>query len=492
MIRAARLFLLALALSAVVQPAGAQHRSLGSITFPNSGAPEAQDDFALGVLLLHSFEYDDAAAAFRRAQDIDRGFALAYWGEAMTYNHPLWRQQDGDAARAVLARYDGSPTTEREAMYLDAVRVLYGDGPKPERDRRYMEAMRRLHESYPTDSEAQTFYSLSILGLTDGTRDFGNYMRAASIAQPVFEAQPDHPGAAHYIIHSFDDPIHAPLGLPAARAYGAIAPDAGHAQHMTSHIFVAMGMWEDVIRANINATSVQDRGRAARGLEPNRCGHYSSWLAYGYLMTEQWGEAEEAMDHCQASQAQPDPDDRGYYAGMRARQVIDTGDWDAAHRWRFDVSDVPQAQRGYDFTTAYAAIQRGELAVGQQILDALRRQNRDLPRLRIQELELEALLARANGDTARAIQLLTEAASLEEELPFEFGPPASLKPPHELLGEVLLGAGRPIEAVKAFQTSLELTPLRTPSLRGLAVAAEKAGMDALAEETHRAVNRIVR
>jgi tetratricopeptide (TPR) repeat protein len=311
------------------------------------------------------------------------------------------------------------------------------------------------------------------------------------VAQPIFESQPDHPGAAHYIIHSFDDPIHAPLGLSAARAYGAIAPDAGHAQHMTSHIFVAMGMWDDVIRANINATSVQDQGRAARGIAPNRCGHYSSWLAYGYLMTERWNEAEEAMDHCQASQAEPDPDDRGYYAGMRARQVIDTGDWDAARRWSFDVSDVPRAQRGYDFTTAYAAIQRGELAAGRKILDEFRGQSQDLPRLRIQEMELEALLARANGDNTRAIELLSQAASLEEQLPFEFGPPASLKPPHELLGEVLLSTGQAAEAVAAFQSSLELTPLRTPSLRGLAQAAEQAGMNALAEETRQRIASIV-
>jgi tetratricopeptide (TPR) repeat protein len=308
-------------------------------------------------------------------------------------------------------------------------------------------------------------------------------MRAAAVAQPLFLSNPEHPGAAHYLIHSFDDPIHAPLGLAAARAYGAIAPDAGHAQHMTSHIFVAMGMWDDVIRANINATTVQDRGRAARGTGPNHCGHYSSWLAYGYLMKERWSDAEAAMDRCQQSQAHPDSDDRGYYARMRARQVIDRKDWNAAGRWTFDVSDAPAAQRGYDFTTAYAAAQRGDLEVARRLLDTFARQRSDDPRAHIQELELEALLARAGGAEDRAIELLEEAAEMEEGLPFEFGPPASLKPPHELLGEVLLDAGRPAEAVAAFQASLELTPMRTPSLRGLAEAAERAGMESLARET---------
>jgi tetratricopeptide (TPR) repeat protein len=487
-----RFALLSLLTSAAWSPVLGQDRQLGTIEFANSGAAAAQASFELGVLLLHSFEYADAAEAFRRAQSIDEAFALAYWGEAMTYNHPLWQQQDGEAALAALARYDGDPASDRERMYLAAVRELYGEGTKAERDRRYMEAMRRLHEAHPDDAEAQAFYALSILGLTDGTRDFANYMRAAATASPVFEANPDHPGAAHYIIHSFDDPIHAPLGLPAAKAYGAIAPDAGHAQHMTSHIFLAMGMWDDVIRANINATTVQDRGRAAQGLTPNHCGHYSSWLAYGYLMKERWQQAEQAMDRCQGSQARPDPDDRGYYAGMRARQVIDSGDWAATDRWTFDVSDAPRAQRGYDFTTAYAALQRGDLSTGREILTRLRGQDQELPRLRIQEMELEALLARAEGNLARAVELLTEAADLEASLPFEFGPPASLKPPHELLGEVLLDAGRAAEAVQAFRTSLEITPLRTPSMRGLARAADAAGMDTLASETGQRIAAIVR
>jgi len=203
------------------------------------------------VLLLHSFEFADAASAFREAQQIDEDFALAYWGEAMTYNHPLWQEQDRDAAHATLARYAPTPEarqarapTDPERAYLAAVDVLYGEGSKTDRDLAYMAEMERMTTKWPDDDEARAFYALSILGSTDGERDFATYMRAAAAAQPVFESNPDHPGAVHYIIHSFDDPVHAPLGLEAARAYSGIAPDAGHAQHMTSHIFVAMGMWE--------------------------------------------------------------------------------------------------------------------------------------------------------------------------------------------------------------------------------------------------------
>ena len=489
------LTLFALASAAATPTEGAaQERRLGEIDFPNSGAPAAQPHFIEGVLLLHSFEYEDAAAAFRRAQEADPDFALAYWGEAMTLNHPLWSQQDRDGALAILGRYEGEPETEREAMYLAALTSLYGEGTKTERDRAYMEAMRRLHQAYPDDHEARTFYSLSILGLTDGVRDFGNYMRAAAVAQPVFEANPDHPGAAHYIIHAFDDPIHAPLGLPAAEAYGAIAPDAGHAQHMTSHIFLALGMWDDVIEANVNATRVQDGQRVAAGGHANRCGHYSSWLAYGHLMREDWEEASRLMDLCHRSLDDPDRDDLGYYLSMRGRQILDSRDWEAVDRWPAVTEGAPWSLPHHRFLEGFAAYERGDRAAGDEALADVQAATAEAedPRVRILVMELEAMAALHGGEGDRAVALLAEAARLEETLPFEFGPPASTKPPHELLGEVLLEMGRPEEAVEAFRGSLAITPLRTPSLRGLARAAEAAGMSQLARDTKAQIASIVR
>lgn len=482
---------LGLLLGTLALPAGAQERRLGSLDFPNSGAPAAQADFLQGVLLLHSFEYADAARAFRRAQEADPTFALAYWGEAMTHNHPLWQRQDREAARAILARYPGGGHTEREGMYLAALDVLYGEGSKTERDRSYMEAMRRLHERHPEDHEARAFYALSLLGLTDGVRDFRNYMRAAAVAQPVFDANPDHPGAAHYLIHSFDDPIHAPLGLPAAEAYGAIAPDAGHAQHMTSHIFLAMGMWDDVIRANVNAVRVQDGGRAAEGMGPNRCGHYSSWLAYGHLMKEEWDTAAELLDLCAATLDDPDGDDLGYYLSMRGRHILDSGRWADAGRWMARTEGPRFALPGHLFINGFAAFQRGEAELAREALIQLQELGWDEPRYQIMVWELQALHALSLGDEESAVNSLRAAAELEESLPFEFGPPASLKPPHELLGEVLLELGRPEEAVEAFQGSLRITPLRTPSLRGLARAAAAAGRSDLARETERRIADIV-
>jgi len=478
-----------------------QERRLGRIDFPTSGVPGAQETFVQGVLLLHSFEYEDAATAFREAQRQDPDFAMAYWGEAMTYNHPLWQQQDREAALASLARYAPTPRkradrapTERERGYLEAVDALYGPGDKGERDRGYMEAMGRLADRFPDDLEARAFHALSILGSRDGERDFATYMRAAAEAAPVFEANPEHPGAPHYIIHSFDDPVHAPLGLEAARAYSGIAPDAGHAQHMTSHIFIAMGMWDDVVTANIRARDVQNKREAELGRPPNVCGHYTSWLHYGWLQQGRLKDAERGMAEClERVRNGGTASEQGYFGAMRARHVLDTEDWSVTDGLTADLQ-APQARVTYAFVTAYSALKRGDDARARDALQAheaaVSALGGDDPRARIQQMELAAIDALAMRRAGDAIKTLREATTLEESLPFEFGPPASVKPPHELLGEVLLDAGRPAEAVAAFESSLARTPLRVRSLQGLAAAASAAGDRAKADEAHANVLRI--
>jgi len=456
----------------------AQQRALGTIDFPNSGSQSAQQPFVEGVLLLHSFEFEDAATSFREAQAADPDFALAYWGEAMTYNHPLWQEQDQKSALEALARYAPTPEarsrkapTERERAYLAAIDVLYGDGSKSERDRAYMRAMARLSADHPRDLEARAFHALSILGSTDGVRDFATYMRAAAVAQEVFDANPDHPGAAHYLIHSFDDPVHAPLGLEAARAYSGIAPSAGHAQHMTTHIFVALGMWDDVVAANVRARDVQNARNAELGRLPNVCGHYTSWLHYGWLMQDRLSEAERGMAECteRVASGSATGSEIAYFVAMRGRHVLDTGAWDEARRITAEV-DHPM----YDFVSGYAAVQEGDRVAAADALGTLREAfpEDDASRGAIARLELEALLALDSGDRARALELLLRATEIEEGLPFEFGPPASLKPPHELLGEVYLELGEEEAALSAFQRALDFTPERTVSLRGVVFAAE--------------------
>jgi len=266
---------------------------LGVLDFPNSGAAEAQDAFSRGVMLLHSFEFDDAHSAFLEAQAIDPGFAMAIWGEAMTFNHPLWAQQDRESALQALAKLGPRGTlkvTEHEQRYLDAAATLYGEGSKGQRDIAYMSAMQSMHEDYPDDLEAAAFYGLSILSSVY-ERDFRTYMKAASVLEEVFAKQPQHPGAAHYLIHSYDDQVHAPLGLRAERAYNKIAPSASHAQHMVSHIYTSLGMWDEVVTANQNAVRVsEDSMRRAGKPIANRSKHALSWQQYALL---QQGRSEE-------------------------------------------------------------------------------------------------------------------------------------------------------------------------------------------------------
>jgi len=275
----------------------------GVVSFANSGSEAAQAAFLHGLALLHSFEYDFAARDFREAERIDPGFAMAYWGEAMTFNHPVWNEQDRPAALAALEKLGPSPEarlakapTQREKDYLRALEILYGEGPKSARDERYAEEMASLRQKYPADIEAAAFYGLALLGTGEGVRNERTYMQAAAILMPLFYSHPQHPGIAHYLIHACDDPTHAALALPAARAYSKIAPDAAHAQHMTSHIFLALGMWKDVIHANEAAMRVVNEQQAAQGKPPGHCGHYNYWLEYGYLETGQIDKARRLLD----------------------------------------------------------------------------------------------------------------------------------------------------------------------------------------------------
>ncbi len=315
----------------------------GDIAFANSGARAAQAPFLNGLALLHDFEYERAAAAFREAEAIDPGFAMAYWGEAMTYNHPVWMEQDLAAARAALAKLGPTPQarlakagTARERAYLDAVETLYGDGDKDLRDFRYANAMAALHARYPDDVDATALYALSLLGTCHEGRDFATYMKAAALLEEVYPSHMRHPGVLHYMIHSYDDPIHAPLGLRAAERYGALAPDAPHALHMTSHIFLALGMWDEVIDANVRAIAVGQALRARGGKAAKGCGHYFTWLMYADLQERRDADALAMLAACRAEAAaslaapgpagfDPDASAVGAYAYMRLMEGVETG-----------------------------------------------------------------------------------------------------------------------------------------------------------------------
>ncbi len=461
---------------------------LGRIDFPASATPEAHREFVTGVLWMHSFEYPRAAAAFQRSQRLDPGFALAYWGEAMTHTHPVWNEQDLPAARAVLARLAPTPAarrerapTHREQMYLEAAEVLYGDGSKAQRDTLYAAAMERLVRQHPDDLEAKAFYALALIGLSQGVRDTATYRRAAAWADTVFAANPEHPGAAHYLIHAWDDPDHANLGLPAARAYRTIAPDAAHAQHMTTHIFLALGMWEEVVSQNTVAMDLTARVP----------GHYTSWLHYGLLQQGRIAEAEAFLDEMRVNMESQRLRREGGLAWMRLAHVLTTDRWgDGPALWVIDVEGLPaEAQAPELYFRGLAAFQvqhvagldsaRGAMARLRDALHAEAPEDPFLSPLEVQLLELAAYRQLAGGRRTEAIATLRRAAGIQERLPMEFGPPNVTQPSHEFLGQ-LLAASNPAGAVRAFQGALELAPGRALSLLGLARSARAAGQAAVA------------
>lgn len=486
------------AVSFIVTSSSAQAPRLGAIDFPTSAGGAAQAAFVEGVLFMHSFEYESAAGSFRRAQELAPDFVMAYWGEAMTNNHPIWNERDRAGAMAVLERLARTPEerlakapTERERGYLAAVEELWAEGPKAERDTAYCLAMEDLAHRYPDDPEAQAFYALSLMGLSSGTRVIPTYVRAGAIAADVRRANPDHPGAAHYVIHAFDDPVHAPLGLPAARAYSTIAPDAAHAQHMTTHIFLAMGMWDDVVSQN----------EVAAGLTGWGPGHYTAWLEYGLLQQGRWEAARRHLERARANLSPaPSPGRRAYLASMRAYYLVNTERWnDPAAHWAVDLEGTRRSARAINrFALGYAALQRGDLAGAKAEatpLEELARgsmngQDARASAAAVLSLVLQAGIAEVEGDHAMAERALRRATAMEDALPIEFGPPDIVKPSHEHFGEMLLRAGRASEAQHEFERALSLAPKRARSLKGLVEAAHQAGDTKTAARAARMLHEI--
>lgn len=476
----------------------AASNDVGRVKLPNSGAAGAQAAFHHGLAQLHNFEYDSAANDFRRARKIDPEFALAYWGEAMTYNHPIWMRQDRDAGRAVLAKLGKTreqqlarAKTPMEKDLVKAAQILYGDGDKKSRDFLYRDHMASLYEKYPDNADVGAFYALSLLGTAHDGRDFAIYMKSAAVSMELFAKYPQHPGLAHYLIHATDDPIHAPLGYNAALAYSKIAPNAAHAQHMTSHIFLALGLWQKTADANDNAVAVVNRQRAADGRPEIGCGHYPSWQMYAYLQQGRIEEATGRMRLChQRTAARNSADAPGEFYYMKALYLFDTEDW----RGEIAGLDIDrQGDKGLKFrgryldaaTALHADYDNAEkvataaIETGREYLETFKRKGggeRDghaATRTRVRLLHLKAWVAGRAGAFPEAESYWREAAALEQGLPFGFGPPNPAKPALESLAEFLLSQARYEEAAEVYREALARTPNRTRSQRGLALAMEQ-------------------
>ncbi len=485
-------------------PLGAQHHEasggkdlkivdLGEINFPTSGPAEAQKHFVQGVLLLHSFEYDRARRAFLEASRLSPDFAMAVWGEAMTYDHPIWPENDKTAALAALGKLGATPAerrakapTDRERMYLDAVERLYGDGDSAVRAAAYSSAMAELSRRFPDDLEAKAFYSLSLLALTRTTRNTENYMRAAGIAESIYERNPKHPGALHYLIHAYDDPVHAPLGLRAARLYGSVAKGASHAQHMPSHIFFALGMWDDSIEAN-TASMKTARDASQGGYHPLH------WLQHSYLQIGRDEEAAKLVEVVEDDiKRNPSAYARTHLAMCRATQLVETrGKASATAMDTVETAGVRTQGvfAGHDMAIGLEYVRRKDAAAAHRQLNSIRSRsaamkgakaydsaasNRyatvtqaDIDTVEVMELILGAAIEFASGDRENALRKAVAAGEAEDKLVFEYGPPAIVKPAWESAAEMLLEAGRKKEAADAFKRVLKRYPNRRLSNEGL-------------------------
>jgi tetratricopeptide (TPR) repeat protein len=497
----------ALALLSLRSSAQAPTPSLGRITFPNSGSPAAQPAFLRGVLLLHSFEYDDAIEAFRQAQKTDPNFALAFWGEAMCYNQPLWYNENADKARAALARLGPTPEarqakapTVREKGYLDAVERLFGQGDKPARDRAYADRMAAFSRQLPDDNEAAAFHALALLAtIPSGERNAEVSLKAGAIATAILKRNPDHPGAAHYALHAFDDGEHAAMGLQAARTYARIAPASSHARHMPSHVFLPLGMWDEAAASDESAFAASVDRVKRLGLSMAQADFHSlSWLHYERLQQGRFAKAREveetvrrALPDASHDRHQPAVDHphaeseigRGFSStslrselgSMRARRIAESGSWpDMKGQGSFENIDEL-------FALGIASVNLGDLARAEAAHEHLGTASQTVPDSDAREIaaimdaELDGSIRLARSDKQGGLAALARAAALEAKRPRPIARPYPIKPAGELYAESLLAAGDAVAAVPQFQQALARTPRRARLLIGLARAAQKAG-----------------
>lgn len=501
-------------------PGSAQLDKVGSLSFPTSGSPAAQRHFLRGVAILHSFGWKQAIAEFKLAQEAQPDFAMAYWGESLCYNHPLNPEQDAKNPRAVLARLGpdrvsriAKAPTERERGFMRAVEALWGEGDWRQRRVAYMNAMERLHKQFPRDDEVTTFYALSLLSgaraLDDST--FRYEMKAGALAMDVFKRNPKHPGATHYIIHAFDDPIHAPLALDAAYVYASIVPAVSHAVHMPTHIFIQHGMWNEVAQQNVRAFNVA-KELWEPGDVPGDMVHSGDWGQYGFLQLGDYAGARTRMEIFEEmAKTTQHPRAMNALALLKARYIIETEEWkvqpipDSASNETIFANGV-SAVKTRDLATAekmeallaakaaaapgeapagahadHAGAAAGAAGAGTSAPPAAGGSDAGKP-VRIMHRELKALIALARKQNDEAVALLQEAVAIEESMRPANGAADPVKPSHELLGEVLFQIGKSGEAALAFDTSLLRMPNRARSLMGSARAHAEAGHKEIAAE----------
>ncbi len=476
---------------------------LGTVHFPISCAESVQQPFARGVALLHSFWYEEAEKEFIDIAKDDPNCAMAHWGVAMSIWHQLWNEPDAKVIARGLdevnaAKKLAAKTTPREQAYIAAIGAFYSDSAKLDhaaRAKTYSDAMKKVYESYPDDHEAAAFYALSLLASEPHHDEtFANRKAAAAILEKLFATEPDHPGVAHYLIHAYDKPQLAELGIPAARRYAQVAPAAPHALHMPSHIFARVGLWQDDIKSNL-ASVAATRKTAAMGMggEGHQF-HAMDFLFYAYMQSGREADARALMDEVKAMPEMHDMYGVGFDPHLAAEATfaalypLEMRDWaTAAALTPMDIPGTTNDSFGYWAKAIGSAHlhQAEEVRKDVAAISAIHRKyvgdkkKGDLAEGTENDLkQAQAWLAFSEGKIEDAVATLRPMAEKEEALGDE---PQGI-PSREMIAEILLEAKRPQQALVEYQADLKFSPNRFNALYGAARAAEQAGKRSDANE----------
>ena len=477
---------------------GPPGEQFGTVEFETSCPGKVKKDFDLAISLLHSFEYDEAEKVFAKIIDQESECAMAYWGVAMCNYHPLWTppaQPELEKGARAIAIAQSLPASKRESGYIEAIAKFYKDWNKADhhtRSIRFEKAMEKIYNEFPNDKEAAVFYALSLDAAADVTdTSFANQKKAGAILTALYPGEPNHPGIVHYIIHSYDYPELATLALPAARKYASIAPASAHAQHMPSHIFTRLGLWDECIQSNLISTSSAKCYAENGGIK----GHWDEelhgmdYLVYAYL---QKGEAKLAKEQCDylntINEVYPVNFKVAYaFASIPSRYVLETKMWKEAstikiHPDNFPWQKFPWQKAIIHFTRLLGAVHIGSLDSAKTelkhlsvIYDTLMDQ-KDLYKAKEVQIQIntgEAWILFKEGKNNEALQAMYIAAAMEDKTEKHPVTPGEVIPARELLGDMLMQMNKPGEALAAYEEDLKRHPNRFNGLYGAGLAAEK-------------------
>lgn len=478
---------------------GPAEKEFGKVKFRTSCSAAVKDDFDLAVALLHSFEYDEAEKAFAKVIDTDPECAMAYWGVAMANYHPLWdtpSQADLKKGSEVISLASSlKNTTATEQKYIEAIAGFYRDWERVDhrtRSLNYANAMGRIYQQYPQSMEAAILYSLALIATADPSdKKYQNQKRAGEILEGLYPGETDHPGIVHYLIHAYDYPELAGKALSAARKYASIAPSSAHAQHMPSHIFTRLGLWDECVDANLASTSSARCYAENAGLK----GHWDEelhaldYLVYGYLQQGRNALAKEQFEYLKTiTEVSPVNFKVAYaFAAIPSRYLLENRLWTEAselelHPQNFPWQKFPWQKSMFHFTRLLGHVHTGELGSAMAQLDSLEKLHKLLvnqndsykaEQLMVQIEAGKAWIHYKKGNKDEATRLMTHAAEREERLEKHPVTPGPVIPARELLGDLFTALGQPRQALTAYEADLKNQPNRFNGLYGAALACEQ-------------------